>query len=398
MLAETIQLIQSDPWRMECLDAVDALGLPDWYIAAGFLRNAIWDALHAKSARTPLNDVDVIYYDLGDHGTAAEAQIESVLQARCPTVKWEARNQARMHLRNGHAPYRDSAHAIAHWIETPTCVGVRIGRDRRLEIVAPYGLAENWSLRVAPNPRIRYPAALFTQRVREKRWLEYWPQLRVEWPSETHPAPALAVFDLDGTLLRGRTVCELLAEPLGRLDRMQQLERFATEADLAAARDEMATWYRGRPVSQLTAGLQAVPFAPGTEEAVALLHRSGVTVAIASITWEFAVECFARRLGVTHFIGTRLGPADAVEHVWPRDKARWAQALRRQLSIPANRLVAVGDSSGDADMLQIAAHRVFVGDRVPPAIADVYHAPAANLLTVVRWILDRLGAGAGGPA
>jgi len=237
MLAEIIQLIQSDTWRMECLEAVDALGLPDWYIAAGFLRNAIWDALHAKSARTPLNDVDVVYYDLGDHGTAAEAQIESVLRARGPTVTWEARNQARMHLRNGHTPYRDSAHAIAHWIETPTCVGVRIGRDRGLEIVAPYGLAENWSLRVAPNPRIRYPAALFTQRVREKRWLEYWPQLRVEWPSETHPAPALAVFDLDGTLLRGRTVCELLAEPLGRLDRMQQLERFSTEADLAAARE-----------------------------------------------------------------------------------------------------------------------------------------------------------------
>jgi len=90
MLAETIQLIQSDTWRMECLEAVDALGLPDWYIVAGFLRNAIWDTLHAKPARTPLNDVDVIYSDLGDHGAAAEAQIESVLRARCPTVTWEA--------------------------------------------------------------------------------------------------------------------------------------------------------------------------------------------------------------------------------------------------------------------------------------------------------------------
>jgi uncharacterized protein len=185
MLAETIQLIQRDRWRMDCLEAVDSLGLPDWYIAAGFLRNAIWDAVHAKSARTPLNDVDVVYYDPGDHGTPPEGQIESLLRARDPTVKWEARNQARMHLLNGHAPYHDSAHAIAHWIEAPTCVGVRIGRDRRLEVVAPYGIAENWSLRVAPNPRIRYPAALFNQRVREKCWLEHWPRLRVDWPSET---------------------------------------------------------------------------------------------------------------------------------------------------------------------------------------------------------------------
>ena len=56
-----------------------------------------------------------------------------------------------------------------------------------LEIVAPYGLAENWSLRVAPNPRIRYPAALFNRRVREKRWLEHWPRLQVCWPSGTGP-------------------------------------------------------------------------------------------------------------------------------------------------------------------------------------------------------------------
>ncbi len=394
MLAETIELIQSDGWMMKCLQAVDSLRLPDWYIAAGFLRNAIWDALHAKSVRTPLNDVDVVYYDLGDRGTALEVEIESVLGARCPAVKWEARNQARMHLRNGHAPYRDSEHAIAHWIETPTCVGVRIGRDRRLEIAAPYGIAENWSLRVTPNPRIRYPAALFNQRVREKRWLEHWPKLEVEWPPEVQLAPALVVFDLDGTLLRGRTVCELLAEPLARLERMQQLERFSTEADLTAARNEMATWYRGRSVSQLTAGLNAVPFAPGAQEAVALLQRSGITVAIASITWEFAVECFARRLGVTHFIGTRLGPAGTVEHVWPRDKATWAHALCRQLSVPSHRLVAVGDSRGDVNILEIAAHRVFVGENLPPEITDVYHAPHADLLTVARWILDRLDAGA----
>ena len=187
MQAETVQLIQRDAWRMECLEAVESLGLPDWYIAAGFLRNAIWDAVHDKPERTTLNDVDVVYYDRGGPGAIDEAQVEAALKKRCPEVKWEARNQARMHLRNGHAPYRDSAHAIAHWIETPTCVGVRIGRGRQLEIVAPYGLAENWSLRVAPNPRIRYPAALFRERVCEKRWLEHWPRLQVCWPSGTGP-------------------------------------------------------------------------------------------------------------------------------------------------------------------------------------------------------------------
>jgi HAD superfamily phosphoserine phosphatase-like hydrolase len=393
MLDETIELIQNDAWRMGCLQAVAYLRLPDWYIAAGFLRNAIWDVRHAKLVRTPLNDVDVVYFDLRDHGTDAETRIESVLQTRCPDVKWEVRNQARMHLRNGHPPYRDSEDAIAHWVETPTCVGVRIEGNRTLRIVAPYDIAENRSLRVAPNPRIVHPAALFNERIRAKRWLEYWPNLSVEWAGENRLAPALVVFDLDGTLLRGDTVCELLARPLGRLDRMRQLERFSSEADLAAARAEMATWYRAVAISQLTAGLHAVPFAPGAEEAVALLRRSGITVAIASITWEFAVACFAQRLSVTDFVGTRLAQTGAVEHVWPRDKATWAQALCRRLSIPPHRLVAVGDSSGDVELLRIAAHRVFVGENLPPELPDVYHAPRADVLAVTWWIMRRLDTG-----
>jgi uncharacterized protein len=184
MLAETIRLIQGDAWRMECLEAIASLGLPDWYIAAGFLRNAIWDARHAKPVPTPLNDVDVIYYDPGDGGTAAEAQIESALRTRGPIVTWEARNQARMHLRNGHAPYRDSAHAMAHWIETPTCVGVRMRGDRPGDRRAVWHRGKLVA-ETRPNPCVRYPAALFTQRVREKRWLEHWPRLRVEWPPES---------------------------------------------------------------------------------------------------------------------------------------------------------------------------------------------------------------------
>jgi len=125
MQAETVQLIQRDAWRMECLEAVESLDLPDWYIAAGFLRNAIWDAVHDKPERTTLNDVDVVYYDRGGPGAIDEAQVEAALKTRCPEVKWEARNQARMHL--------------------------------------------------------------FKERVCEKRWLEHWPRLQVCWPSGTGP-------------------------------------------------------------------------------------------------------------------------------------------------------------------------------------------------------------------
>ncbi|MGH7768725.1 MAG: nucleotidyltransferase family protein, partial [Candidatus Binatia bacterium] len=169
---------------MRCLRTVEAMRLPDCYLAAGFLRNAIWDFLHEKPSRTPLNDVDVVYFDPGDATGASESGIETLLRANMPEVNWEVRNQARMHLKSGHERYRDSAHAVRHWPEIPTCVAIRIEADD-LKIVAPYGLEVNWSLRVTPNPLVPYPAALYNDRIRSKHWLEHWPKLEVEWVRET---------------------------------------------------------------------------------------------------------------------------------------------------------------------------------------------------------------------
>ncbi len=62
---------------------------------------------------------------------------------------------------------------------------------------------------------------------------------------ECPPGPSgirLVAFDLDGTLLRGDTVCEVLARRLGRLDRMRELEATATDLEAQLlARAEMVS-------------------------------------------------------------------------------------------------------------------------------------------------------------
>jgi FMN phosphatase YigB (HAD superfamily) len=86
-------------------------------------------------------------------------------------------------------------------------------------------------------------------------------------------AHGLVVFDLDGTLIRGSTVCELLAEPLGKLSRMQQFEKLKTEDEITSARIEMASWYADIPLTRLIESLEAARLAPGTlvgEEATGL--------------------------------------------------------------------------------------------------------------------------------
>jgi hypothetical protein len=64
--AATAKLLKQDEFRLRCLQAAWSLHLPDWYLGAGFLRNAIWDHLHQHSQATPLNDIDLVYFDAKD--------------------------------------------------------------------------------------------------------------------------------------------------------------------------------------------------------------------------------------------------------------------------------------------------------------------------------------------
>jgi HAD superfamily phosphoserine phosphatase-like hydrolase len=207
------------------------------------------------------------------------------------------------------------------------------------------------------------------------------------------PLFGLAVFDLDGTLVRGSTVCEVLAQALGRLDHMKQLEALiagVADIDIAAARQEMVRWYREMSLAELTSCLRSVKIAPRAVEGLTLLRRHRVAVAIASITWEFAVAWFARQLHVEYFVGTRLEPDGTILHFWPRDKVTWIHGLRDTLRIPASRVAAVGDSGGDVEMLQAVRHPVFIGATLPSGLPGVTHLPGADIATVAQWIIERL--------
>jgi phosphoserine phosphatase len=197
----------------------------------------------------------------------------------------------------------------------------------------------------------------------------------------------LVAFGLDGTLLRGPTVCELIARSLGRLPETQRFEADPSRAGVHAARLAKARWYRGHTRAALCAGLRDATWAPGAREAVRALKRSGIEVAIASVTWHFAVAWFARSLGVRHFVGIGLARTGEVSHVWPADKAAWLRSLGRALGISRRRMAAVGDSAGDRHLLRAATLRFFVG-REAPGIPQLTHLPAADLREVAQSILQ----------
>jgi len=199
----------------------------------------------------------------------------------------------------------------------------------------------------------------------------------------------LVAFDLDGTLLRGETVCEALARGLGRIERMRELERATTPQELRAAREEMARWYADASAENLTECLPSLSLAPGVAAGFERLRRHRIRTAIVSITWEFAVEWYAQILGVDHFVGTGLSPGGRIEHFWPEDKPIWLEALAAHLALPMTQVAAVGDSAGDIAMLNVVGRPYFVGPTLPETLRGrAEHCPGAGIDDLARRVFS----------
>jgi uncharacterized protein len=177
---------------------VESLDLPDAWIGAGFIRNSVWDVLHGRILDvTRLADVDVLFFDPDDTSKAREAEIEHQLRILAPSIPWSAKNQARMHRRNGDAPYRDTVDAVAHWAETATAITARMV-DGRVEVMEPYGIDDLLNLIVRPTPVFGHKMDVYRTRVLSKDWPARWPKLTMlmSW-EEAYPASHSSLDRID---------------------------------------------------------------------------------------------------------------------------------------------------------------------------------------------------------
>lgn len=177
---DLLALMADDPWRMDCIGAVAGLGLPDCWIGSGFVRARLWDRLHGLTVPTPLNDIDVIYFDAADVEPQRDYDLEAQLATVMPDAPWSVRNQARMHERNNDRPYRSTRDSLTCWLETIAAVAVRLGEAGDLELLAPFGLDDLYDLVVRPTPHARqHRLAAYRARCAEKDWTARWPKVRV---------------------------------------------------------------------------------------------------------------------------------------------------------------------------------------------------------------------------
>ena len=177
---DLLQAIQLNTDLMKILIIIRNLGLKDSWLAAGSIRNFIWNLLSDKSPFDRETDVDVIFFD-PDISYEETVSLEKKLREDFPQYQWELKNQVYMHQHSPHTvPYTSSRDAMSKYPERCTAVGLRLNEDSTLELFAPYGLEDILNFQVHPTPHFlenEDRMTLYQTRLSKKNWQEKWKNL-----------------------------------------------------------------------------------------------------------------------------------------------------------------------------------------------------------------------------
>lgn len=179
---DIIQLVSEDEWMMDVLKTAKSIQLPDWWVCAGFVRSKIWDVLHGFGDRTPLPDVDVIYFDESNLDEAEEKKWEEKLRRVNPHIPWSVKNEARMHLAGNIPPYSSSVDAISKFPETATALGLSLDAQNNIILAAPCGIQDVVNMEVKPTSFFKETeelARIYEERILKKNWKQTWNKIKV---------------------------------------------------------------------------------------------------------------------------------------------------------------------------------------------------------------------------
>jgi uncharacterized protein len=182
-VAAVADIVRRTTWLCGALKVVRDAAPAGAYVAAGAVRDTVWNFVTGRPCSVPEGDVDVVYWSDAESPDASQAH-EARLRAVLPDFDWEVTNQATVHVWHWRsqgkliAPHKSVAEGLATWPETATAVGVRLTVEGEIDVLAPLGLADLLALRLRHNAA-RADADVFWRRVESKRWLQRWPELQI---------------------------------------------------------------------------------------------------------------------------------------------------------------------------------------------------------------------------
>jgi len=173
----------------------------------------------------------------------------------------------------------------------------------------------------------------------------------------------LAVFDLDGTLTKEKSLWEFIHKSMGKWYGFAEL--YQTQfLDNEISYDEFcrldAQLWKGMSVEELTAIVESVPFYEGIDTLTAHLKSHDIILSLISSGLSILSDTVKEKYNFDHAISNELlfdnGIFDGKVriNVYFDKKAEWVNKIMNKYGIKGEEIIAFGDSMGDREMFDIA--------------------------------------------
>ena len=169
-------------------------------------------------------------------------------------------------------------------------------------------------------------------------------------------------MDVDGTLIL-EEVIDLLGREVGREEEISQITSRAMrgELDFESSLRKRVSFLEGLPVSVFDKAFDSIHLSPNAQKFISILQTNGILVGLVSGGFTPIVGRLAKSLSISYFSANQLEVKDGLltgklvgQIINPQVKKDTLEQWRKELQLPKDRTVAIGDGANDLLMLKSA--------------------------------------------
>ena len=172
----------------------------------------------------------------------------------------------------------------------------------------------------------------------------------------------LCVMDVDGTLI-AEEVIDLLGKEAGCEEEISQITSQAMrgELDFETSLRARVALLKGLPISVFDTVFKSIHLSKNAQEFISILQKKDILVGLVSGAFAPIVVRLAKSLGITYYSANQLEVKDGFltgrlvgEIVTGQVKKATLEKWRKELGLPKERTIAIGDGANDLLMLKTA--------------------------------------------
>ena len=204
----------------------------------------------------------------------------------------------------------------------------------------------------------------------------------------------LCVMDVDGTLI-AEEVIDLLGREAGCEEEISQITRQAMrdELDFETSLRARVALLKSLPVSVFDTVFKSIHLSKNAQEFISILQKKGILVGLVSGGFAPIVERLAKSLGITYYSVNQLEVKDGFltgrlvgEIVTGQVKKATLERWKKELGLPKERTIAIGDGANDLLMLKSAGRGIAFCAKEVVKAEIACHVDTRDLLEVLPWI------------